>query len=141
MYSHTQFGKVTSYSLGGAALLVGTMSLYSQELVSYIVLIVLVISYLLFHNLTVKIESGCLKAIFGIGIITKKTKLSKIKSCEIVKTPWWYGYGIRWAGHCWLYNVSGLYSVEITLKNNKQFRIGTDDPHTLKSRVNELIKS
>jgi hypothetical protein len=34
-------------------------------------------------------------------------------------------------GQYWLWNVSGLNAIELTLKNSKRFRIGTDEPEKL----------
>jgi len=34
-------------------------------------------------------------------------------------------------GRYWVYNVSGLEAVEVTLRSGKRFRIGTDEPEAL----------
>jgi plasmid stabilization system protein ParE len=39
-----------------------------------------------------------------------------------------YGWGIRLTPSGWMFNVSGLDAVELTLRSGKRFRIGTDDP-------------
>jgi len=56
-----------------------------------------------------------------------------------VKNPWYYGWGIRFTPHGWLYNVSGLHAVEIELKNGKKYRIGTDVPENLEKAIREFI--
>jgi hypothetical protein len=43
----------------------------------------------------------------------------------------WYGWSIRLTPHGWLYSVSGLAAVELTLQDGKRLRIGTDEPERL----------
>ena len=48
-----------------------------------------------------------------------------------VRNRWWWGFGIRWTPHGWMWNISGLDAVELTYHNGKKFRIGTDEPEAL----------
>ena len=43
------------------------------------------------------------------------------------RNSWWYGWGIRLTPHGWMWNISGLDAVELTYRNGKKFRIGTDE--------------
>ena len=50
---------------------------------------------------------------------------------------WWWGWGVRYYGQGWLYNVSGLDAVEIRLKSGKHIRIGTDEPEALVAEIRD----
>jgi hypothetical protein len=85
-----------------------------------------------FVSLTVEIQGGTLSCHFGPGFIKKRIPLADIESATAVKNPWFVGWGIRWyPGRCWVWNVSGLQAVELTMKNGRRFRIGTDEPDAL----------
>jgi len=57
--------------------------------------------------------------------------LSQVQNAAVVRNKWYYGWGIRLTPGGWLWNVSGLDAVELTFKNGKKFRIGTDEPDRL----------
>jgi len=95
-----------------------------------------------FVSLQVTINEQCLQIKFGYGIYQKKFLLKDIVSAKTVKNHWYYGWGIRgwlWP-KMWIYNVSGFDAVEIKLKNNKIYRIGTDEPKKLEQAILFLIK-
>ena len=54
--------------------------------------------------------------------------LAGIAECEPIRVRWWYGWGIHLTPYGWLYNVSGLDAVAITLRNGRKFALGTNDP-------------
>ena len=90
-----------------------------------------------FSTLNVNIDEKYLKIKFGYGIYRKKFLLKEITSAKVVKNKWYYGWGIRlwlWP-KMWIYNVSGFDAVEIKLKDNKIYRIGTDEPTELKHAI------
>jgi hypothetical protein len=72
-----------------------------------------------------------LRASLGIGLIRKRVRIAEIVGCESIRIRWWYGWGIHLTPYDWLYNVSGLEAVAITLRNGRKFALGTDDPHGL----------
>ncbi len=83
-----------------------------------------------FSTMTVSIDENYLHVKFGWGIFKKNFSLAEIVSAKAVKNHWYYGWGIRlwfWP-KMWIYNVSGFDAVEISLKNGKVYRIGTDVP-------------
>ena len=90
-----------------------------------------------FVSLQVIIDGKYVRMKFGYGMYQKKFLLHDILSAKTVKNRWWYGWGIRWWlwPKMWIYNVSGFDAVEITLKNGKMYRIGTDEPHTLEQAI------
>jgi hypothetical protein len=56
--------------------------------------------------------------------------------------PWYAGYGIRWVGDAWLFNVSGNDAIEVTFASGRKVWVGTDDPNglaaILRLRMEEL---
>jgi hypothetical protein len=90
----------------------------------------------MFYRLTVEIQSDVLTCSFGIGLIRRNIPLTDIEQALSVKNPWLMGWGIRWLpGRYWLWNVSGLLAVELTMTNGKRFRIGTDEPEKLVNAI------
>src|SRR3990167_5375 len=96
-----------------------------------------------FTTLTTSIDKNCLQIKFGYGIFRKKFLLSEIVSTKQVKNHWYYGWGIRlWLGaKMWVYNVSGFDAVEITMRNGKIYRIGTDTPSELEAAIKQAINN
>jgi hypothetical protein len=93
-------------------------------------LLLVVLSF--FSSLTVEIMDRNVICYFGPGLIRKKIALTDIREVQLAHNPWTVGWGIRWmAGRYWLWNVSGLDAVELTLTSGKKIRIGTDEPETL----------
>lgn len=92
-----------------------------------------------FGTLTVAIDGQLLKLRFSWGIFRKKFPLSEIASARKVKNHWYYGWGIRlwFRPYMWIYNVSGFDAVELTMKNGKICRIGTDEPEKLEAAINQ----
>jgi len=94
-----------------------------------------------FGTLTVAIDEQFLKIHFGWGIFHKKFTLSEIASIRKVKNYWYYGWGIRlwfWP-KMWIYNVSGFDAIELTMKNGKIYRIGTDEPDALEQALTKFV--
>ena len=95
-----------------------------------------------FYSLQVNIDEKYLRIKFGYGIYQKKFLLQDMIFAKAVKNRWYYGWGIRmcfWP-KMWIYNVSGFDAVEITMKNGKIYRIGTDDPKKLEQAITKLIQ-
>ena len=92
-------------------------------------------------TLTVMIEEGYLKIRFGWGIFRKKFPLTEIATVKTVKNHWYYGWGIRWWfwPRMWMFTVSGFHAVELTMKNGKIYRIGTDEPEKLESVIKQTM--
>ncbi len=94
-----------------------------------------------FATLTVSIDESYLRIKFGYGIFATKFALSQIASVQVVKNPWYYGWGVRvwfWP-YMWIYNVSGFDAVEITMRNGKNYCIGTDTPGELEVAIKQAI--
>ena len=131
-YRHTQIGTLMLAMVGAAILIVSAILLArGSDRALLLVLLILVVTAGLFTSLTVAIGDGLVSLWFGPGLIRKRVPLAAIHTCTVVRNPWWYGWGIRWTPHGWLYNVSGLAAVELILTNGQQLCIGTDEPERL----------
>lgn len=140
-YQHTQIGYVNLALLGSGLLFtVCLMTVYGFDWIAFVVLIILGVSLVLFATLTVVIGEDFLKIRFGPGIIRKKFSLKDIELCQVVKNPWYYGWGIRLTPHGWLFNVSGFDALEIRMKTGKKYRIGTDLPDELEQAIRRTIE-
>jgi len=107
-------------------------------LVTFIMALVL-LTLASFTTLTTSIDEKYLQIKFGYGIFRKKFLLGKIVSTKQVKNHWYCGWGIRlwlWP-KMWIYNVSGFDAVEIIMKNEKVYRIGTDTPSELETAIKQ----
>lgn len=97
---------------------------------------------LVFGTLTITIDADAIEARFGIGLIKKRVPLADIRGFEAVTSPWYYGWGIRLYPGGRLYNVSGLESVELCLRDGSRVRFGTAEPlalhHALRAKLGQL---
>jgi hypothetical protein len=96
-----------------------------------------------FITLTTSIDEKYLQIKFGYGVFKKKFLLSEIVVVKRVKNHWYCGWGIRFClrPRKWIYNVSGFDAVEITMKNGKVYRMGTDVPEDLETAIKQAISS
>jgi hypothetical protein len=95
---------------------------------------------LLFYGLTTKITSDAITVSFGIGLIRKRIQLQRIRSVTTVKSPWYYGWGIRLIPNGLLYNISGSDGVELRFHDtNRIIRIGTKDSLRLKREIEKRL--
>ena len=93
------------------------------------------IVFALFHSLTVRVSRSEIALSFGVGLIRKQFPIGDISSASIVQNRWYNGFGIRKIRGGRLYNVSGFDAIEIQLKNERKYRIGTDQPKKLLAAV------
>jgi hypothetical protein len=97
---------------------------------------------LMFYGMTVIITDNEIMIRFGIGLITKKIKLSEIQSVATMKYPVYFGYGVRITPGGVLFNVNGRHAVEIILKNKKKtVQIGTNDWDNLRNVIESAIRT
>ena len=134
-YEHTQIGHVIIWSLLAIILIVSGFAALSHREIPLVVSIILLVCLVLFYKLRITIEAS-----FGPGIIRKRVRLAEIVGCEPIRVRWWYGWGIHLTPFGWLYNVSGLDAVGITLRAGRKFALGTDDPHGLTAAIRDAIR-
>ena len=140
-YKHTQVGYVT-----GGVLLAALPLIYYAFMVEdgelgafgYAVLGAFGVLAVVFSSLTVQVTDRELVFYFGPGFWTRRFALHDIISVKVVRNSPLYGWGIRYTHHGWLYNVSGLRAVELTIRGEGQIRIGTDEPEALKRVLDEV---
>ena len=145
-YKHTQIGYLILLILLALGLFyVWLYGVISTEIGSNfaIIAVMALILFMLasFSTLKVTIDENYLRLKFGYGIFWKKFPVREIISAKTVKNHWYYGLGIRlwlWP-YMWIYNVSGFDAVEITMKNGKIYRIGTDAPGELETAIKQAI--
>jgi hypothetical protein len=99
------------------------------------------IVFVLFHSLTVRISPSDIAISFGVGLIRKRFPIGDIRSVRTVRNRWYNGFGIRKIRGGWLYNVSGFDAIEIHLKNERKYRIGTNQPKELLAAVESALAS
>lgn len=139
IYKHTQPGYTTFFTFTVVAILIVSSNNLSFEN-TYVPIAMLSIISVLFCSLTIEVKKEAITWHFGPYFWRKKIDPSEIARVEIVTNPWWFGWGIRWTKFGWLYNVSGLQAVQVTKKDGKAIRLGTDDPVGLSKAINEATK-
>jgi hypothetical protein len=107
-----------------------------------IIILTLILTIVLFlvYKLTITISDEHISFSMGIGLVKKSYPISDIKSVQIVKNNWMYGWGIRVIPGGWLYNVSGSYAIELRFHSNEKIiRIGTDKPEEVDKEIKSRI--
>lgn len=141
IYKHRQVGILILFALGLGVALTATVlilvPLPVARVVVSVVLVILLLCIFLFWALNVEVTADELVVSFGPGVIRRRFRVEDILNARIVQNPWYYGWGIRLTPHGWLFNVSGFASVELELRNNRKFRIGTDDPQQLLTAIQQ----
>ena len=130
-YRHTQIGYVTIVALGVGLVIFGYVSAAASARVTLPGLILLALALILFATLTTTVDGGVLEVRFGPGLVRRRIHLSDVQEIRVVRNPWYCGWGIRWIGRGWMWNVSGLQAVDLKLRDGRRLRIGTDEPQLL----------
>ena len=142
MYKHTQTGWViiiASVVAGGLLSLTGPIAFNGRFEVAIAIFMAAII--LLFGTLTVEVSDDLIKVSFGLGLIRYKFQMSDIAAAQSRRIKWYSGFGIHgWPGKGWLLNVSGLDTVDLTMKNGMRYLIGTDEPQQLYDAIRLNIK-
>lgn len=139
-YHHTQAGTLMRVLFGliGAGIFIAA-GLAGEWAIAAGFAALMTTVLLLFHDLHVDVEAERIRLRFGIGLLRKSVPLADVKACRRVRNNPLYGWGIRYIGRGWLYNVSGLDAVELDLASGKRLRIGTDDPEGLEQAINARL--
>ncbi len=139
-YQHTQIGYLTVIAIViPMFLIIRLMNFYGYNWIAWFVFIILGICLILFASLTIIIETNFIEIRFGIGIIRKRFLLKDVESYQVVKNPWYYGWGIRYTPQGWLFNVSGFDAIELKTQSGKKYRIGTDMPNELEKAIGQVM--
>ena len=139
-YERTQAGYFVVVAIVAAMVAIGiVMANAGVNWIAAAVLAVLAVIVVLFHCLTVTINEEELVVQFGLGVIRKRFKLDEIQSCQAVRIPWYYGWGIRLTPQGMAFRVSGFHAVQIRLITGKEYLIGTDVPQELEEAIRQAI--
>ena len=133
MYTHTQ---AASYLLRGvvlAACLAAALAVRSlgSNFVVWAPIGIGVLTVIVFGSLTTEVSQDRFTFWFGPGVVRRSFLLSEIRTWTPVTNLWWYGWGIHFTPHGWLYNVGGRDAVQFELTSGRRFRVGTDAPAAL----------
>ena len=144
MYIHRQFGWFTVFALTAMAVwfaFVAALSPGDRGEFQSIFLMIAALQ-LAFYQLTTIVTESTLTVRYGVGLLAFRFPLSEIKQVSERTVPWYAGYGIRWVGDAWLFNVSGRDAIEVTFDSGRKVWVGTDDPDglaaILRQRMEEL---
>jgi hypothetical protein len=113
------------------------------ELSGFVIFIVIFfVIYPLSYGLTTTVDQKKIQLTFGIGLIRKRIEIKSIEAVKIVKSPWYFGWGIRFFPGGVLYNVGGLVGVELTLKGTERVvRIGSRNQVRLRDEILKRLTS
>ncbi len=137
-YRHTQIGLVTLTCFVIAFAFTAWLGPRAGwEPVLLFALAILLVGAISFSSMTVEVNGGAVTCRLGPGWIRRRIALQDIRQVDPVRNRWYYGWGIRWGPRGWLWNVSGLDAVELTLASGKIFRIGTDQPEELAAALRQ----
>lgn len=135
-YKHTQIGYLLIVLLGSALLITLYLLMVTGfNWIAIIAVLILALCLYIFSTLTVTVTASTLDLYFTARFIHKQFPLDAIRAVRVVKNPWYYGWGIHRVPDGWVYNVSGTQAVELTLRNGRKERIGTDEPEQLAAAV------
>lgn len=135
-YSHRQVGTVLLVAMTPAVLVAAAIWPRAPEgavrfIAAGVFLAITALTVLLFGWLTVDVTDDSLRLRFGVGLVRRRFAIADLRTARAVRNSWYYGWGIRYTPHGWLFNVSGLDAVEIELASGRRYRIGTDEPQDL----------
>jgi len=145
-YRHKQIGWMMILLMLSPLVIAGLVTLFApvppdQFLFFAFPFIVIFLCLFLFMSLMVSIDNTAIRLSFGVGLIRKRIPLETISSYRRVRNNWMMGWGIRYIGTGWMWNIAGLDAVELTLTDGTIFRIGTDEPDRLCEAIRQAIST
>ena len=139
-YHHTQVGWVTLGAMVTVVLLVAlSVAPLGVPMILYLIVALTVAVAGIFASLSVTLDERYVTIRFGLTPIRKRIALADVASFRQVRNPWYVGWGIRYIGGGWLYNVSGFDAVELVRHGGSRLRIGTDDPDGLQRALSAAL--
>ena len=142
-YDHTQAGTVTRVvflvTIPPLCLFWWFMSAPMFTVLPFLVLMAL--GALTFHSLNVRVDDEAVHLRFGIGLIKRSIPFETITGCAPERTSWLTGWGIRYHGRGWLWNVSGFDAIRVDRSKGGSFFIGTDQPDALEAAITAGLSS
>lgn len=138
-YRHTQIGWFIIVSLATGIVVCGILNMDTHSIALDSLIAILLGVAFLFSSLTVTVDDESIEIRFTQGIIKKKFDLASITSCRAVKNVRPLGFGIHMNKKGGLFNVSGFQAVELVMRNNRIYRIGTNEPEALAEVIREKL--
>jgi hypothetical protein len=137
-FRRRQIGR-SSLAVSIIAILSALVTLQAAPIAALIVVMGAGAMGFLFSSLTIEAGDGRLNWWFAFRFWRREIAMSEVQSIAILRTPLWYGWGIRKIAQGWLYNVSGREAVELTLKDGRRILLGTDRPHQLAAALGAAV--
>jgi hypothetical protein len=136
LYRHTQVGWAMLVA-AAAILALGWAGLPADaaEAARVPLLLVAALLVFVFGTLTVEVGAEAIRLRFGVGLVRRTIPLRDVMGWREVRNPWYSGWGIRLGPGVVLWNVSGFDAVELTFREGKRFRVGTDEPAALAAAI------
>ncbi len=137
-YKHRQWGLVPAMSLviiAAVVLVINESSITIPAIALGLIFGLLTVTFFVFSSMTIEVNESEIIWYFGPGVFRKRLALEEVGSCTKVKNAVWMGFGIHAFGTGWIYNISGLWGVEIELKGGSLVRLGTDEPNYLSQAI------
>src|SRR5512145_1502069 len=95
-YRHTQFGHVTAAALLTGAVFCAYAAFVTGHWTLVVAGLLTACTLVLFATLTTAVHDGQLEVAFGPGLIRRRVPLNQVVDVSVVRTPWYWGWGIRW---------------------------------------------
>jgi hypothetical protein len=141
IYKHTQVGYAILVPFAGVVLLYLVFVLPTENGgKTLLVLAPIALIILFFSTLTIEVTGEEVRWSYGPRVRAQRVALSRIVSTRVVRTSWYYGWGVRLTPRGMLYNVSGTGAVEIELKSGTAFSLGSDEPERLRDAVEAALR-
>lgn len=142
-YAHTQPAWIIRLLIGifipFNILLTYLMDEKDQTALLFIVL-ALCLLILFFWSMTIQITNTHLNHWFSFGFWKRSYPLATIQSVQRSQSKWYNGYGIRYVGNGWMYNVSGKDRLTVLFEDGTTIHLGTDDLEALYQNVDFAIE-
>jgi hypothetical protein len=140
-YEHRQVGTTIMLTLFVVLIVFAVLAFYQPESRRFLLwtAAAIVLGVALFSSLTIEITEADLRWWFGPGLIRRKVALARIQDARADRSTFLDGWGIHFTARGWLYNVSGTGVVIVTLKDGKQFMLGTDEPEQLRDAIKQTL--
>ena len=114
-YEHTQGSRLLLMSvvfylpLAAVILIAIAVGEDGGNLVATVLMAVVAITAVLvvFSTLSVEVTPAVVQMSWRFGWPRKAIERADIISHEVVRNPWWYGWGIRLTRHGWMWNIMG----------------------------------
>ncbi|WP_031427532.1 hypothetical protein [Flavimarina sp. Hel_I_48] len=147
MKAHNEVFREDQYTYWIYALfsLIGIFLFFRYDITTiYFPVILLAAIAVIFHKLTILINSEEIVAYFNFGLFKRKMHLSEIdfSSIQKIELKWWTGIGIRYTTQGWLYNVKIGEAVRIASKDKRKvFFVSTEEFSTIKRVLSEQVNN